>query len=1223
MTYAALHVHSQYSILESTLSVEEIAEIAVQQELKAVALTDSGNMFGVVDFYKACKEKKIPAIVGSEVWLAATSRFEKKKNSSSPLAFPLILLAKDKQGYQNLCTISSLGYLEGFYYHPRIDKEVLKKHHEGLICLSGPINGSVAHAILNRSEEELIGEVQWFLDLFGEDYYFELQRHPMSDANIALDGMEKESWLMQNLSRFVRDQERVVTKLVELSRRFSIPCVATGDVHYRNREDWRAHEILLNIQAGETCEIWEYDSARRPKRKIANPKRRTFPSHEYDFKSPSAMQQLFSDLPEAISHTVQVAEKCTFSFDFSKKYYPSFSLFGDGGTKADTAQYLYNLCVEAIPKRYTSEVLAKVQKKYPNEDLAEVVRKRLDFEFAIISSKELCDYFLIVYDFISWAKKRGIPVGPGRGSVAGSIIAYLLGITEIDPLQFHLFFERFINPERLSYPDIDVDICMARRSEVIDYTIQKYGKDRVAQIITFGTMKAKMAIRDVGRVLNVALSKVNAIAKLVPEELSMTIEKALSLDAELKALYESDEEAKLLLDMAQKLEGSIRNTSIHAAGVIISADPLIERVPICHAKDTEMLVTQFSMKPVESVGLLKIDFLGLKTLTSLQKAAEMVLQTGQKIEWDRLPLDDKKTYDLLNHGKTLGIFQLESGGIQDLAKQLHIDHFEEIIAVVALYRPGPMDMIPSFINRKQKKEVIEIEHPLMKEILEETYGVMVYQEQVMQIASKLADYSLAEADVLRRAMGKKDHQEMQRQREKFVQGASKKGIDAITAIRIFDKIEKFASYGFNKSHATAYAYLTYATSYFKANFPKEWMAALMTIDRDDLSKVAKFIREARALGIAILPPDVNESGEEFTATKEGIRFALTAIKGVGSGVAGAIVKERQKGPYKSLYDFIRRVDKSRVGKKTIELFIDGGAFDFTKWPRDSLRESVDSLYEEASRDQKDRERGILSLFTFSSSEEGPPLAEARLVSKKEDLLKRERELLGFYLSSHPMENYHSLLSELGCIALKDLEELGQDSLVPVAFIIEELIFKISSKSQKKFAILTISDGLERLELPIWNEMYEEKSHLLHEGQLLLSLLQIDHREGSLKLSCRYLEDLTKMDSTRIAEYNEALKGAKKQTLSFGRKKMAEQKKEVSMSVEIKLDLDLAHLSQILDLKKIIQEHQGPHRVLIRFCRGGKSIASLALDHNKIELSERLEAKLKSIGSVLEISSTLT
>ena len=1133
----------------------------------------------------------------------------------------MILLAKDKQGYQNLCKISSLGYLEGFYYHPRIDKEVLKNYRQGLICLSGPIHGSVPWTALHRSEEELVQEVQWFLDVFGEDYYFELQRHPMSDASISADGMEKESWQIQNLQHFVRDQEKVVHKLVELSKRFSIPLVATQDIHYRNREDWRAHEILMNIQAGETCEIWEYDSAGRPRRKIPNPKRRTLPSHEFYFKSAEEMKLLFQDIPEAISNTVKVAEKCSFSFDFSKKYYPTFSFASDGEAKKDASQTLYSLCREAIPTRYPEEELAKVQVKYPNEDPKIVVQKRLDFEFEIISSKELCDYFLIVYDFISWAKKRGIPMGPGRGSVAGSIIAYLLGITEIEPLQFHLFFERFINPERLSYPDIDVDICMERRSEVIDYTIQKYGKDRVAQIITFGTMKAKMAIRDVGRVLNVALSKVNVIAKLVPEDLSMTIEKALSVDVELKNLYESDEEARLLLDMARKLEGSIRNTSTHAAGVIISADPLTDRVPICHAKDSEMLVTQFSMKPVELVGLLKIDFLGLKTLTTLHKAAAMVFHNhNQKVAWDRLPLSDKKTYDLLNHGKTLGIFQLESGGFQELAKQLHIDHFEEIIAVVALYRPGPMDMIPSFVNRKLKKEAIGIDHPLMKEILEETYGVMVYQEQVMQIASQLAGYSLGEGDVLRRAMGKKDHQEMERQREKFVMGSAKKGIESSTAIRIFDKIEKFASYGFNKSHATAYAYLTYATAYFKANFLKEWMAALMTVDRDDLSKVAKFIRECRSMGIAILPPDVNESKEEFTATKEGIRFAITAVKGVGANVAAAIVEERQNSPFKSLYDFIRRVDKNRVGKKTIELFVDAGAFDFTKWTRDSLRESVDSLYEEASRDQKEREKGILSLFTISSAEEGDLPREPHFVSKKEDLLKRERELLGFYLSSHPMENYHSLLADLGAFALKDLEELTQDALVPVAFIIEELAFKISSKSQKKFAILTISDGLERFELPIWSEMYEEKNQLLREGQLLLSLLQIDRREGSLKLSCRYLEDLTKMDAAKIAEFKEASRGAKKQASSFERKKMSERKKEEpSMSVEIKLDMDCMSLSQIVECKKILKEHSGSSDVVIRFYASGSCIASLALDNRKVQMTDLLKEKIRSLGSLIDIS----
>jgi DNA polymerase-3 subunit alpha len=586
----------------------------------------------------------------------------------------------------------------------------------------------------------------------------------------------------------------------------------------------------------------------------------------------------------------------------------------------EAEQFLRQLCEEGIPVRYTPERLAKVKEIYPNRDPMEVIKERLAYELNVILPKGMGDYLLIVWDFINWAKKSGIPMGPGRGSGAGSIVLYLIGITDIEPLRFSLFFERFINPERISYPDIDVDICMDRRAEVIEYTVRKYGKDKVAQIITFGTMKAKMAIKDVGRVLSIPLARVNEIAKLVPEDPNMTLDKALEIDPDLKQLYSQDLEVKRLIDIAKKLEGSVRNTGIHAAGMIISGDPIIERCPVCTAKDSEMAVTQYSMKPVESVGMLKIDFLGLKTLTSIQHAIDAIQKrNGKNIDWINLPLEDKPTFDLLNQGKTMGIFQLESGGMQDLAKQLHIDKFEEIIAVGALYRPGPMEMIPSFINRKHKREMIEIDHPLMTDILSETYGIMVYQEQVMAIASKLAGYTLGEGDVLRRAMGKKDKEEMARQREKFRTGALKNGIDETTSMLIFDKVEKFASYGFNKSHAAAYGYLSYVTAYLKANYPSEWMAALMTSDRDDLSKVTKHIREAQTFGIAILPPDVNESGKEFVATLRGIRFAMGGIKGVGEGVVEAILEEREKdlsNPCMTLFSVLIR---EKSAKKSLRI----------------------------------------------------------------------------------------------------------------------------------------------------------------------------------------------------------------------------------------------------------------------------------------------------------------
>lgn len=1213
MSFVSLHTHSQYSILDCTISIPALALKAKELGMKALALTDHGNMFGAVDFYKACKEHGIKAIIGCELWVAPTSRFEKKRVHAEPPGYPLVLLAKDKKGYQNLCKLSSLGYLEGFYYYPRIDKELLLKYSEGLVCLSGSTFSRISSLAAADDMTLLMEEVNWYRDLFKENYYFELHRHFMAEDRILADGMNSESWVRQNLLDYTEKQKKVIDRLLEISRKTGIKYVAANDAHYLERGDFKPHEILINIQSGEPCEIWERDSKGNPKTRVPNPKRQIYPSHEFYFKSPEEMQEIFADLPEALQNTVEIAESCKVEIDFKTRHYPVFippHLEGQTIEKEtrlkEAEKFLYDLCQQGIPLRYSKERLQKVQEKYPKQDPLQVVRNRLDYEFQVLSSKGMCDYLLIVYDFIAWAKNRNIPVGPGRGSAAGSIIAYLIGITDIEPLRFHLFFERFINPERVSYPDIDVDICMDRRSEVIDYTIQKYGKDKVAQIITFGTMKAKMAIKDVGRVLSVPLAKVNAIAKLVPEDPNMTLDKALQLDPELKREYEADDEAKMIIDMAKKIEGSIRNTSIHAAGLIICESAITDHIPVCTAKDSEMIVTQFAMKPVEAVGMLKIDFLGLKTLTSIQKASESVYRnTGKKIDCSNLSLEDKATFELLNQGKTLGVFQLESAGMQELAKHLHIDNFEEIIAVGALYRPGPMDMIPSFIARKHGREAIEIDHPLLKEILAETYGVMVYQEQVMQIASKLAGYSLGEGDVLRRAMGKKDKEEMARQREKFLRGALANQIDEKTAATIFDKIEKFASYGFNKSHAAAYAYLSYVTAYLKANHPREWMAALMTCDNDDLTKVAKFISEAKALGIRILPPDVNESGREFGATKEAIRFAISGIKGIGSAVVDAIIAEREaRGYFESLYDFIKRIDTTKVSKKNIELLISAGAFDFTTWPRDAMRESVDAMYEQASQDQKEESQGIMNLFSLLQDEKKKEFAfppQVKIKSSRLDMLNLEKELLGFYLTGHPMDNFQGMLRRLSCVPLKDLDSYPGD-LFRTAFIVDAVEFKISAKSQKKFAVLTISDGMERFELPIWSEMYEEKVTLLHENKLLFAILHMERKDETIKLTCKYLEDLSKMDEAqtkRVEEHYDTLK-AQQKSADFRKKKEStaapkEEKKKEPVRMVLSFDADAMRHSHVLDLKNLFRKNPGKTRLEIHFKAKHGHLGSLSID----------------------------
>lgn len=1228
--WVPLHLHSQYSILDASASVDGIARKAKAFGVPAVALTDHGNIHGAVEFYKACEAQAVKPIIGCEVYIAPTSRFEKRKlGPHTRVAYHLVLLAKNEEGYHNLCRLSSKGYLEGFYYYPRIDKELLEQFHSGLICLSGCLSGQVAHTALHGTPEELYREIEWHRELFGEDYYLEIQRHEMPEDKI---NALTESWLQQTFREFAEKQKLVNGKLIQAASDLGIKLVATNDSHYLEPEDWKAHEILLNIQSGEPVEIWETDHFGNNTFRVPNPKRRVYASHELYFKSPDEMQTLFQDLPEALSNTLEVAEKCHVKLDFQTKHYPVYippelegGVFSTEERKKASAKYLKKLCEEGISRRYTKERLDKIAEKYPGKDPLLVVRERLDLELEIIISKEMSDYLLIVWDFINWAKQNKIPVGPGRGSGAGSIILYLIGITDIEPLRFDLFFERFINPERLSYPDIDVDICMEGRGKVIDYTLGRYGKENVAQIITFGTMKAKMTIKDVGRVLSVPLSKVNQIAKFVPEDPNMTLEKALDIDPDLNRMYTEDEDARKIIDLGRKLEGSIRNTGIHAAGLIICGDPLTDHIPVCLAKDSELAATQFSMKPVEAVGMLKIDFLGLKTLTGIQIACESIKANhGKEVDWVNLPLDDKKTFQLLHQGKTLGVFQMESGGMQELAKQLMPDKFEEIIAIGALYRPGPMDMIPSFINRKHGKEPIEYDHPALKPILQETYGIMVYQEQVMQIAQNLAKYSLGEGDVLRRAMGKKDRAQMEREREKFRKGAIENEISDGIASVIFDKMEKFASYGFNKSHAAAYGFLTYVTAYLKANYPNEWMAALMTCDRDDLSKVAKIIRECQAMNIEILPPDVNESGKEFVATEKGIRFAMSGIKGVGEGVVEAILEERKaNGPFATFYDFFKRIDLKRIGKKVIESLVDAGSFDFTCWSRDALNLSIEEMYDVASKDQKEAASGVLTFFSLMSDEsqnrfdKPPKIHNSR---PKNEIFKREKELLGFYLTGHPMDGYRHILKRLSCIPLCQLEDLEHNDVIRAAFIIETVQTRISQRTQKKFAILTISDGMEAYELPVWPDLYEQYSTLLEENQLVYAVLQADRREEALRISCRWLGDLTLVDEEMISACDQAYDRAKIQAtrfLSLQSKKNHEtplMQKEKQQTLDITLDLHSTRLSQILRIKELILAHPGACQVKIQFYAGQQCIGSLFLSAGVTQTPELIKA-LKQIPAL--------
>lgn len=1241
--FVHLHSHSQYSVLDACPTVEELADKAAQYGMPATALTDHGNMYGAVEFYKACLAKKVKPIIGCEVYVAPNSRFDMKKERGEKAAYHLTLLAKNMQGYRNLCKLTSMAFLEGFYYHPRIDLDILEQHCEGLICLSGCMSSMISNEAMHGTEESLEELINWHQKVFKDDFYIEVQRHPMSGEDLQADGIPQETWLLQRYQEYIASQEKLNKVLIALAKRKNIPLVATNDSHYLDRNDWKAHEILLNIQSGEPCEIWEKDSLGNPKFRVLNPKRRTYPSHECYFKSSEQMIALFHDLPEAISSTLEIAEKCDLKLDFSTKHYPVYvppELEGKSYTKEEREKaaenFLWKLCEERISQRYTPDKLAKIKELFPDKDPMQVVRERLDREMGVIVPKGMSDYLLIVWDFIDWAKRNGIPMGPGRGSGVGSIVLYLIGVTDIEPLRFHLFFERFINPDRISYPDIDVDICMDKRNDVIQYTLRKYGKENIAQIITFGTMKAKMAIRDIGRVLSVPLVKVNAIAKLVPDDLNITLETALEKDADLRAMAEQDEDARRIIDFGKKLEGSIRSTGTHAAGIIISGQPLVNLIPVCVAKDSDMPVTQYSMKPVEAVGMLKMDFLGLKTLTAIQICVDEVKANhGRTIDWVNLPLDDKPTFDLLNQGKTLGVFQLESGGMQDLARNLHLDKFEEIIAVGSLYRPGPMDMIPSFINRKHGREPIEYDHPWMKEILSETYGIMVYQEQVMQIASKLAKYSLGEGDVLRRAMGKKDMAEMSKQRAKFRQGALENEIDETTAMQIFDKMEKFASYGFNKSHAAAYGYLSYVTAYLKANYPKEWMAALMTCDSSDLTKVSKFIRECQAMQIPILPPDINEADKKFAATPSGVRFAMCGIKGVGEGVVENIIEERKKkGHFKSLYDFIERLN-AKVGKKTVENLVDAGCFDFTGWSRDALRISIEPISDAVAKEQKEANAGVMSFFTMMGDTAAKQFEKPPIVKKetpKREILLKEKELLGFFLTGHPMDAYKPLLSRLSCIPLSRVEEMDNNNVFRSAFIVETVQVKISSKSQRKFAILTISDGMESYELPVWSDLFEEKQTLFKENQLLYAVLQTERKEESIQLSCRWIDDLTQAKDAMIEACDNAYDRAKMQSAKGEYKKAARppgEKKspqaskpaaiEAPKKLKLAIDAENARLGHILQIKSIFRASQGKSTVQIDFNSCGKTIAAIHIGEAwGVDITPELLKQLREIPVLQQV-----
>nr|WP_142412462.1 DNA polymerase III subunit alpha [Clostridium sp. Marseille-P7770] len=1035
MAFTHLHVHTEYSLLDGSSKIGELAARAKELGMDSMAITDHGVMYGVIDFYRAARAAGIKPIIGCEVYVSPGSRFDRETVHGEDRYYHLVLLAENNTGYQNLMKIVSKGFVDGFYYKPRIDEEVMREYHEGIIALSACLAGEVPRYLEKGLYEEAKEAAKRHLEIFGEgNYFLELQDH-----GIPL-------------------QRQVNQGIMRLSKELNIPLVATNDCHYINADDWEAHDILLCIQTG---------------KKVSDENRMRYEGGQYYVKSEEEMRQLFPYAPEAIENTHKIAERCNVEIEFGVTKLPRFDV-PDG---YDSWGYLNHLCDEGFALRY------------PDDD--GTLRARLDYELGTIKSMGYVDYFLIVWDFINFAKSHGIAVGPGRGSAAGSIVAYCLKITDIDPIRYQLLFERFLNPERVSMPDIDVDFCYERRQEVIDYVVEKYGKDQVAQIVTFGTLAARGVIRDVGRVMDLPYSLCDQVSKMVPAELNITLDLALQKNPELKALYESDEQVKKLIDMSKRLEGLPRHTSMHAAGVVISRTSIDEYVPLSRGADGT-IVTQFTMTTLEELGLLKMDFLGLRTLTVIQDAVKMIEKDyGVKLDLEHIDYDDKKVMDSLGTGKNEGVFQLESGGFKTFMKELKPTTLEDIIAGISLYRPGPMDFIPKYLKGKNDPASITYTCPQLEPILKPTYGCIVYQEQVMQIVRDLAGYTLGRSDLVRRAMSKKKAAVMAKERQNFVYGNAEEGvkgciangIDEKTANQIYDDMTDFAKYAFNKSHAAAYAVVAYQTAFLKFYYPKEFMAALMTSVMDNTTKVSEYILACRNMGIPILPPDINEGYSGFSVSGNGIRYGLSAIKSVGRAVVDVIIAERENGGlFKSLDDFVSRMSNKEVNKRTLESFIKSGALDTLPGTRKQKLIVSGDLLESKAREKKTVMEGQLSFFDLAAEEEKdnfqitfPNVGEY----DKQTLLAFEKETIGIYVSGHPMEEYRELWEKNVTAKTSDfvVDEDGKtvvedNSNVVIGGMITSKKVK-TTKTNQLMAFITIEDLVGTVEVLVFPKIYEK------------------------------------------------------------------------------------------------------------------------------------------------------
>ena len=1046
--FVHLHVHSEYSLLDGMSRIKDLPVRAKELGMKAIALTDHGVMYGAVDFYKECKKNDIKPIIGCEVYVAPRSRFEKEAGRDSGYNH-LILLAKNKEGYQNLSKLVSLSFVEGFYYKPRIDLEILEKYSEGLICLSACLAGSLSQALIQDDMQKAEEIALWHKRVFKDDYYIEIQHNGL------------------------RQQIMINQKLIQLARKLDIPLVATNDAHYLKKEDSYFHEVLLCIQTG---------------KRMSDEDRMRFETQEFYIKSPEEMADYFSEFPDAIENTVKIAEKCNYDFEFGVTKLPNYDVPEEYATHLD---YFKDLCYKGIKKRY-------------GENPAEEVMSRLEYEISVIDKMGYVDYFLIVWDYINYAKSVEIPVGPGRGSGAGSIAAYAIGITDIDPLKYGLLFERFLNPERVSMPDFDVDFCYERRGEVIEYVERKYGKDHVSQIITFGTMAARMVIRDVGRVLDYPYSETDKLAKMIPMEVHITIPKALEQNREFKELYESNPSVKQLIDIAIKLEGLPRQASTHACGIVITKDPVDTYVPL-YVNDGN-ISTQYTMNLLEELGLLKMDFLGLRTLTVISDTEKLVKQNrGIDVEYDK-EMNDSKVYKLWANGESIGIFQFESQGMTNFMKELKPDCLEDIIAGVSLYRPGPMDQIPRYIKGKQNPGHNVYTHPALEPILNVTYGCMVYQEQVMQIVRELAGYSLGRADLVRRAMGKKKLDVMAKEREYFINGqvdengnvlvpgCVRNGIDKESANKIFDEMAEFAKYAFNKSHAAAYSVVSYRTAYLKTYYPAEFMAATLNSFLGNLDKVPVYIYECKRLNIEILKPDINKSFTKFTVQDNKIRFGLGSIKNVGVSAIETVIAERIKnGEFKSFTDFCERIQSGTVNKKCIECLIKAGCFDSMSQTRATLLASFEKIMDTINNQGRNSLANQVTMFDIVEPEETVKYQYTVLKELDErELLSQEKEMLGIYVSGHPLEKLREAISNqtnITSIQIKDLNEENSGNFkdgqtVKYAGTITG-IKKKYTKRNTIMAFVTVEDLYGSAELVVFDSVYSRCDSILIDENVIL------------------------------------------------------------------------------------------------------------------------------------------